>query len=215
MKLGQRLLAVALILGAALTWWLNREQFQPAEIEALLANNPWAPLIFILAHIVASLIFVPRTILSIAAGLIFGLWWGIVLAVLGSMAGSIAGFLIARQLRGTPIGLDGKRWVDWVTQLQDRLERGGWRSVALVRLLPIMPHTPVNYAFGLTRISLGAYAFGSFIGNLPSTVLFVDVGAAGSQAMTGSWNWLTPTLIGLAAIAASFLLPKLGTRSER
>jgi uncharacterized membrane protein YdjX (TVP38/TMEM64 family) len=206
---GLRLLAVVLILGALGFWWFHRDDFRPAAIEAMLADNPWAPLIFIAAHIIVSLVFIPRTIMSIAAGLIFGLWWGIALAVVGSMAGAIAGFFVARGLRGTSIGTDGKRWVDWVTRLQDRLERGGWRGVALVRLVPIMPHTPVNYAFGLTRISLSTYSIGSFVGLLPTTILFVDIGAAGGQAMNGSWNLLVPSLIGLAAIAASFLLPKL------
>jgi uncharacterized membrane protein YdjX (TVP38/TMEM64 family) len=206
---GLRLLAVVLILGVLGFWWLHRDRFQPAAIEAMLANNPWAPLVFIAAHIVVSLVFIPRTIMSIAAGLIFGLWWGIALTVIGSMAGALAGFAVARQLRGTPIATDGKRWVEWVTRLQDRIERGGWRGVALIRLVPIMPHTPVNYAFGLSRIPLSAYSIGSFVGLLPTTILFVDIGAAGGQVMAGSWNWLEPSLIGLAAIAASFLLPKL------
>ncbi|HVJ52597.1 MAG TPA: TVP38/TMEM64 family protein [Aliidongia sp.] len=207
--LGMRLLAVSLIVAAAGLCWIYRDSFQPAHLQAMLADNPWAPLIFILVHIVASLVFIPRSIISVAAGLIFGLWWGIVLSTAGAMAGSLAGFFLARQLGGTSFGRDGKRWLNWVTRLQERLERGGWRAVALVRLMPIMPHTPVNYAFGLTRISLSAYIAGSFVGLLPSTVLTVDIGAAGGQVLSGSWNWVTPTLIGVAALAASFLLPKL------
>ncbi|GGF23745.1 hypothetical protein GCM10011611_32320 [Aliidongia dinghuensis] len=208
-KLGSTLLRialVALIVVAFALVWRERGEFQPAHLKELIAGNPYAPLIFIAIHIAASLLFVPRTPLSIAAGLMFGLWYGTLWAVLGAMAGSLAGFALARYVNAGWIRPDR---LPKLGELLARVERGGWRAVALIRLVPIMPHTPVNYAFGLSRISLGNYLAGSLVGQLPITVFCVDVGSAGGQVLTGSLNWIEPTLVGVGALALSLVLPKL------
>ena len=92
------------------------------------------------------------------------------------------------------------------------VERGGWRAVALLRLIPIMPHSIANYALGLTRLSLGDYAFGSLLGQLPMTVAYVDLGAAGERLMLGGASWIEPTLIGLAGLSLSLLIPAIARR---
>ncbi len=209
--LGFRLLGVALFVGAVALIWVERAWFDPYAIQALLADNPWAPLAFVAAHVIVSLTFViPRTILSFVAGLVFGLWWGIVLSSIGGVLGATAGFLIARHLH------DRFPFIDRLPRLGavvDRIERGGWRAVALIRLLPVMPHSPVNYAFGLTKVPLGAYALGSLVGLLPQTILFVDLGATGQAIGTGR-SWLWPSLIAIVAVAASWVLPKLLRRDR-
>ena len=199
--LGAVVVAVGLV-------WRERGEFQPARLQELIAGNAYAPLIFIAIHVAASLLFVPRTPLSIAAGLLFGLWWGTLWAALGAMAGSLAGFALARYVNA---GWIRPERIPKLGELLARVERGGWRAVALIRLVPIMPHTPVNYAFGLSRLSLGSYMLGSLIGQLPITVFCVDIGAAGGQALTGSMNWVEPTLVGVAALALSLVLPKLAS----
>jgi hypothetical protein len=95
-----------------------------------------------------------------------------------------------------------------------RAERGGWRAVAALRLVPVIPHSLANYALGLTRLRIGPYALGSLLGQLPMTVAYADFGAAGSSALAGKAGWLAPTLIGLAALALSLALPRL-TRQPR
>lgn len=207
-----RMLLLALVLVAAGLVWHERANIQladlPSQLKSLIGGGVYAPLIFIAIHIAASLLFVPRTPLSIAAGLLFGLWWGTLWAACGATAGSLAGFLLARHLNA---GWIKPERMPKFGELLARVERGGWRAVALIRLVPIMPHTPVNYAFGLSRISLGEYMWGSLVGQLPITVFYVDVGVAGGQAMTGSMNWLEPTLVGVGALALSLILPKLAS----
>ncbi len=201
-----RVLLLALVVVAVGLVWSERGDFQPSHLKALIAGNPYAPLIFLAVHVAASLLFVPRTPLSVAAGLLFGLWWGALWAVLGAMAGSLAGFALARYVNA---GWFKPERLPKLGELLARVERGGWRAVALIRLVPIMPHTPVNYAFGLSRISLGNYLLGSLVGQLPITVFSVDIGAAGGQVLTGSMNWVEPTLIGVGALLLSFVLPRL------
>jgi len=203
-----RVLLLALVVVAVGLVWRERGEFQPAHLKALIAGDAYAPLIFLAIHVAASLLFMPRTPLSIAAGLLFGLWWGTLWAVAGAMAGSVAGFALARYVNA---GWIRPERLPKLGELLARVERGGWRAVALIRIVPIMPHTPVNYAFGLSRISLGDYMLGSLVGQLPITVFCVDVGAAGGQVLTGSANWVEPALVGVGALALSLLLPRLAS----
>jgi uncharacterized membrane protein YdjX (TVP38/TMEM64 family) len=176
---------------------------------ALLSHHSWAPFAFLFVHLLASLFFVPRTVMGIAGGLLFGLWWGTALTLLGSMIGAAAGFAVGRYLHA---GFKSAQSWPRARGLLQHLERGGWRSVMFIRLVPIMPHTPVNYALGATRIGWSAYLLGSLLGLVPTTLVAVSVGATGGEALTGTANWLQPTLIGLGALALSVLLPWLMRR---
>ena len=69
-----------------------------------------------------------------------------------------------------------------------------------------------NYGLGLTKLPLGTYAFGSLLGQLPLTVAYVDLGAAGGRLMLGGASWIEPTLIGLAALSLSLLIPAIARR---
>ena len=189
-----------LVIGAASVWrW--RTVLDPTAITAAIERYPLAPLGFLAVHIAASLLFVPRTVLAVVAGLLFGMEWGIVWAAAGSVAGAIAGFLVARYINSGLI--DARR----LGSVVEQVERGGWRGVAVVRLIPVIPHSLANYALGLTRLPLGAYTVGSLLGQLPMTIAYVDLGAAGQRLMLGRANWIAPTLIGLAALSLSLLIP--------
>jgi uncharacterized membrane protein YdjX (TVP38/TMEM64 family) len=212
----RRMAAVGLVAVGAAAAWHWRDAFDPLAIAGLLAGHKFAPLGFVVLHVAASLFFVPRTLLAVAAGLLFGGWWGPVWAALGSLAGAVAGYLVARHLysgfveRADPTRLQA---------LLARAEGGGWRMVAMVRLLPLIPHSLTNYAFGLTRIGLVAYVIGSLLGQLPLTIAYADLGAAGGKAMMGGAGWhaglFWPTAIGLATLAVSLLIPVVARRRMR
>jgi uncharacterized membrane protein YdjX (TVP38/TMEM64 family) len=78
----------------------------------------------------------------------------------------------------------------------------------MLRLIPVIPHSFSNYALGLTRLSLGGYALGSLLGQLPMTIAYVSFGAAGGRAVAGGQDWLLPAIVGAIALAASILLPR-------
>lgn len=202
---GRILLLAAIVAGIALAW-INRASLSPSAIEAAISHSTAAPVLFLAAHIVASLLFIPRALLAAAAGLMFGLWWGLVWATAGSMLGSAAGFLIARYINSGLVDLEAlPRFGPYFL----RAERGGWPVVALIRVLPILNHGFINYALGLTKVSFGAYLLGSFLGQIPSTIAFVEFGAAGERAASGRPGWLIPMLIGVAALAVAFLLRRV------
>jgi len=198
-------LLMALAFGVVAAWrW--RGALDPFAIKATIDRYPLAPLVFLAIHIVASLVFVPRTMLAFVAGLLFGMWWGVLWAALGSVAGALAGFLIARYLDSGLITRLG--WTRFAAIL-NRVDRGGWRMVALIRLVPVVPHSLGNYALGLTRVGIGAYVFGSLLGQLPMTIAYVDLGAAGERLMRGGAGWVAPTTIGILALTLSLLFPAL------
>jgi len=106
-----------------------------------------------------------------------------------------------------------------LTALLRRADRGGWRMVAVLRLVPLIPASLSNYALGLTRVRLGAYAFGSLLGQLPLTIAYADLGAAGGRALLGGADWqsqvLWPSVIGISALGLSLLIPLLARRRMR
>lgn len=198
----------ALVIGTVAVWrW--RTALDPIAITGIIGGYRLAPLVFLAAHIAASLLFIPRTLLAIVAGLLFGIGWGIFWAELGSVAGALSGFLVARYITSGLLDLERSARFG---PILGRVERGGWRAVAILRLIPVMPHSLANYGLGLTRLRMGAYAVGSLIGQLPMTVAYVNLGAAGAELMRGSADWLMPTLIGLAALSLSLALPTYSRR---
>ena len=207
-----RLMVVGLIAIAAMAAWRWRTVLDPIAITTAIGRYPAAPLGFIAAHIAASLVFIPRTLLAIVAGLLFGTGWGILWAELGSVAGAAAGFLVARHVSS---GLIDSQQASRVRSLSKWVERGGWRAVALLRLIPIIPHSIANYGLGLTALPLGAYALGSLIGQLPLTIAYVELGAAGERLLTGATGWIEPTLIGFAALPLSLVFSAYFRRRSR
>lgn len=204
-------LMMALAFGTVAAWrW--RAMLDPLAIKAAIDRFPAAPLVFLAVHIAASLVFVPRAVLAAVAGLLFGVWWGLVWAALGSVLGAVAGFLVARYM--DPGLIERMGWTRFGAIL-GRVDQGGWRMVALIRLIPVVPHSLGNYALGLTRVGLAAYVFGSLLGQLPMTIAYVDFGAAGERLMRDGTGWLVPTLIGVTALALSLLFPAIARRRAR
>jgi uncharacterized membrane protein YdjX (TVP38/TMEM64 family) len=190
-------LVLGLVIAGIVAAWRWRDEFDPLTLTTLIRAHPAAPLVFLALHLVASLTFV------------FGVWWGLLWSALGSVIGAVAGFLLARYVHAG--FFQRARWSRF-TALLERAERGGWRTVTLIRLVPVIPHSLSNYALGLTRLRLGDYALGSLLGQLPLTVAAVDLGAAGERAMRGASDWLVPPLIGASALALTIVIPAMVRR---
>ena len=199
-----RLAVVVLVAAGIAVAWRWRAVLDPKAVGAAIAGYPAAPLVFVAVHVAASLLFVPRTVLAIAAGLIFGMVWGVVWAATGSVAGAVAGFCVARYVNSGVVDLGASARL---RPILDRVEHGGWRAVALLRLIPVIPHSLANYGLALTSLPVGSYALGSLVGQLPVTIACVDFGAAGERLAMGDPGWVAPTVIGAAALGLSLLIP--------
>jgi uncharacterized membrane protein YdjX (TVP38/TMEM64 family) len=178
------------------------------RLHELLQNSSFAPIIFLALHIVFSLLFLPRTMMAMTAGVVFGFWYGLVWASIGSVAGALAGFVLTRYFASDLV--KPSEWSRFGSIVR-RVEQGGWRAVAMVRLIPAIPHSLTNYLLGLTTLSVVDFSVGSLIGQLPMTAAFVQFGAAGARLATGKLDWVQPTLIGVAILLLS-MLPQLWRR---
>jgi uncharacterized membrane protein YdjX (TVP38/TMEM64 family) len=149
---------------------------------------------FIGIYIIATIAFLPAFILTLGAGVLFGVWWGSVYVFIGATLGAIAAFLVGRYLV--------RDWVakkiagnDKFSAIDRAVGKEGLKIVLLTRLSPIFPFNLLNYAFGVTGVSIKDYIIGS-IGMIPGTMMFVYIGSlAGSVALIGTETAPTnPTL---------------------
>lgn len=202
-----RLAALALLLGVG-SFLAPRGGLDFLHVQALLRQSNFAPLVFIALHVAFSLLFLPRAIMGIAAGLVFGLWGGLLWATLGSLIGGLSGFWLVRYLAADVV--TPSEWPRFGS-LARRVEQGGWRAVAMLRLVPVLPHSPTNYLLGLTSLGTADFALGSLLGQAPMTFAFVQFGVGSAQAITDRPGWLWPTLLGATILLLS-MLPKFWQR---
>ena len=155
----------------------------------------------ILAAIFAlgAIVFVPRTLMCVAAGMAYGLS-AVPVSLIGSTIGAVLGFWLARYLFRAPLERAARERPKWRALLR-AVDDEGWRIVGLLRLGAPLPATLQNFLFGLTRIGLLPYVLATLLGNLPQTVLYVYLGAVGKLTLSG------PSRLGnLAAMVAGGLI---------
>lgn len=176
----------------------------------------WGPVIFIGLYILAAVFFIPGSALTLGGGALFGVVWGSVFVSIGSTLGATCAFLVGRYLARAAIArkIEGN---ERFAAIDKAVAGEGWKIVGLTRLSPVFPYTLLNYAFGLTRVSLRDYVLASWIGMLPGTVMYVYLGslakaAAGGQTRTaGQWVLYS---VGLAAtVAVTVLITRTARRA--
>ncbi len=201
-----RLIPVGLVLAGAAAAYARRDAITPGAIEAGIGlAGIWMGPVFVLAHVATSLVSVPRWAMAIVAGLLFGLAGGIFWSLAGTLAGTSAGFLLARFVNsGSFVPHDLPRVGPWIA----RAEAGGWRTVALARLLPV-PGAAVNYGFGLSSLTYRDFALGTLLGSLPAAAVFANLGAAGwADPEAARVELIGAVALGLALVALSVVLPR-------
>ena len=167
------------------------------------AAGPLAPVLFLAAHSLATTTpFVPRTVFTLSAGLIFGPWWGLVLALVGSTVSAVLGFLVARRLGHRAVARLGP---GRVRRLEERLSRRGLLTVTSTRLVPAIPFAPLNYTLGVTTVAPGAFVLGTVVGLVPGTAAVVLLGdaATGGASPTMVVIFAVSGLLGLVGLAVS------------
>ena len=180
-------------------------------LDAIARLGPWGPVIFIAIYIVATVFFLPGSVLTLGAGAVFGVALGSVYVSVASTLGATAAFLVGRYLARDWVAKKIEGNVSFAA-IDRAVAAEGWKIVGLTRLSPAFPFSLLNYAFGLTRVSLRDYVLASWIGMMPGTVMYVYVGslarAAGDRSRTaGEWTLYG---VGLAAtIAVTIFVTRL------
>lgn len=200
-----RIGASALLVSVIVLAWLTRDQLTLEAITAWVAHGgAWGPVVFVGIYSVAPALFLPGAVLTIAGGALFGPFTGALLSLIGATIGATVAFLLARYLAA-----------DWVEgrvsgtlhDIKAGVEREGWRFVAFVRLVPLFPFNLLNYALGLTRVSVQTFAVTSFLAMAPGAVAYSYLGYASREAVSGGPDLIQKGLLALALLATVALLP--------
>jgi uncharacterized membrane protein YdjX (TVP38/TMEM64 family)/rhodanese-related sulfurtransferase len=192
---------------AALGWMLLQGWLNASAIEGGIRElGPFAPLAFIGAFALATVLFVPGSLFGLAGGVLFGPLWGAVWNLAGGTMGATIAFLAARFIAGDWIAAKAGGRLKTVLA---GVEAEGWRFVALTRLVPIVPFNVLNYVLGLTRIPLWHYTLATAACMAPGALAYAWLGYAGRAAMVGDSAALRYGALGLAALAIVAFVPRL------
>lgn len=180
----------------------------------------WRALTFVLVYVVACVLLIPGLLLTLGAGVLFGVLRGTIIVSIGSTLGATAAFLIARY---------GAR--DWVANkigpsprfkaIDEAVASEGWRIVSLLRLSPAFPFSPLNYALGLTSVSLRDYFFASWLGMMPGTLMYVYLGSAAGalgklspdSPRQSPFQWALYTVGLIATVLVTVYITRLARRA--
>ncbi|MER5212080.1 VTT domain-containing protein [Streptomyces sp. NPDC002838] len=186
-------LLIALLAGAASTVLL----FEP---QRLLADG-WPPqlggaaaaVVFAVAYGLCTVAFVPRPLLNLAAGALFGSQLGLGVAITGTVLGAGIAFGLGRVL-----GQDALRPLlrgRWLHAADGQLSRHGFRSMLAARLFPGVPFWAANYCAAVSRMGYFPFLLATALGSIPNTAAYAVAGARASTPTSPAF------LIAMACIA--------------
>jgi uncharacterized membrane protein YdjX (TVP38/TMEM64 family) len=132
----------------------------------------WGSVVFGLLYVVAVVLLVPASALTLAAGALFGLVAGTVIVSLASTTGAALALLISRYLARDRIAKKVEQYPRF-DAIDKALSEGGWKIVALLRLSPAIPFNLQNYLYGLTGIGFWTCVLTSWVAMLPGTFMYV------------------------------------------
>ncbi|MEX0745477.1 MAG: VTT domain-containing protein [Phycisphaeraceae bacterium] len=186
----------------------------------------WGPIAFILLYVAFTVFMLPGSILTILAGVVFGLLWGTVTVSIGSTLGVAATFLIGRYLARDAVAKKVQNHPRFAA-VDRAVGEGGWKIVALLRLTPVVPFNVQNYLYGLTAIRFWPCVLASWLAMLPGTFLYVYLGyagragleaaagAGGAETQRGIGQWLLLAVGLVATVMVTIYVTKLARRAIR
>ncbi|UCE87632.1 MAG: TVP38/TMEM64 family protein, partial [Deltaproteobacteria bacterium] len=186
------------------------------------AQGVWGPLVFAIGYAVAVVAFVPGSLLTLAAGAVFGIASGTLIVIVAATVGASLAFLVSRYFARA---LVERRIEDHprFAAIDAAIGRQGLKIVFLLRLSPAFPFNLLNYALGLTQVRLVDY-FVASVGMLPGTLLYVYYGrvvgdvaalAAGAAPEKGAADYAVLALGLVATILVTALVTRIARRALR
>lgn len=208
MKRGQLVAVILLCLAGLLTLIFFRQEMGVvfrASIALVASLGPLGPLLFAAIYVIACVLMLPASVLTLGGGAIWGLWAGAGMVLISATMGAAVTFLIGRHV--------ARGWIESKTKgnpklaaLDAAIGREGWRLVFLTRLSPVIPFNLLNYSLGLTTIQFPGYIAATFAGMIPGVFLYTYLGTLAGQIASAGENDTSALvwgfrLFGLAATA--------------
>ena len=172
----------------------------------------FGPIAFALIYIVAVVTLAPASPLSIAAGILFGLW-GLPLVIFSATVGATLAFIASRYIARNLVA----SWVEGNPRfkaLDQAVGQDGWKIVGLFRLSPLVPFNLQNYFFGITNVPFVQYVLATLIGIIPGSFLYVYLGTLGTL-VSEDLGWLNIGLLGIGLIASISLVVFVSIKAKR
>ena len=171
-----------------------------------------APIAFVALCVGLTLAFFPFPLIAAAGGLLFGTLEGTILSIVGGSVGAVLAFLIARYVaRDAVQALVGDR----LSRVQDALARRGFVAVLYARIVPGVPRDVANYAFGLTRVGLGAFTAATILGIAPRAFAYTALGGSLGNLDSTESIVAIATLVALGVLGLAFARRDFGARRRR
>jgi len=205
---------------AVLLWWAGRS-LSPGLLRVLAhiqSIGPAAPAAFILIYAFAVVAFIPASLLTIAGGAVFGLLPGAAYALIGATLGSTLAFLIGRHVARRFVATRLAAMPRFVA-IERAVSAHGRRIVFLLRLSPVVPFNFLNYALGVTTISVWDFVLAS-IGTVPGAFVYAYAGKVTGEALALAGKAEVPKnasyyAVLLAGLAATVAATTVVTRTAR
>ncbi|KAL3147583.1 hypothetical protein ABBQ38_014636 [Trebouxia sp. C0009 RCD-2024] len=189
---------------------LFASQQQQKRKPVLSSKRQPGPFIFIGSYAIATVILVPASALTLAAGFLYGPVTGTAIVSAASTLGATLAFLVSRYL-ARPFVLHKLQDYPKLAAVQSKVSADGANVVFLLRLSPLVPFTLLNYALGVTEVPLASYIGTSWAGMLPATIAYVYLGSTGRSATDAGSGSFDTVKFGLYAVGAvaTLLVTKL------
>ena len=203
----------------------NAQGFNPQiwlknALEWINNQGPVGGIAFMLLYIVATVAFLPGSVLTLGAGVVFGVFLGSVYVFIGATIGAIAAFLVGRYIARGWVAkkISGNKKF---AAVDNAVGREGLKIVLLTRLSPVFPFNLLNYAYGVTGVSLKDYILGT-IGILPVTIMYVYIcSLAGNIATIGTGEqpsnptvvWAIRIIGFIATVAVTLYVTKVARKA--
>jgi len=181
-------------------------------------TGPWGVGLFFAAYVGSTVLFLPGSMLTFAAGFVYGPAGGIAIASPASVSGATCAFLLGRTLlRGWAAARADES--PRVRAIGAAVRRKAFTIVLLLRLSPIVPFNALNYALSLSSVRLGTYVLASFLGMLPGTLFWVYLGSLAPTAAelpsAAAAGGTLRVLLYLGGLGATIAVVVIGTRAAR
>lgn len=137
--------------------------------------------LFIILYCLMSIFCLPNVLLVLLGGALFGIVEGTFLNLLGATLGALCGFCLSRYIFPHHYSAYHSEHPNRFYRFIAKVEQQGWKSVALLRLLPLVPYNLVNYALGMTKIKLSHFLLATAIFLIPNKLILTYCGYKGVQ----------------------------------
>jgi uncharacterized membrane protein YdjX (TVP38/TMEM64 family) len=220
-----RFRAAAAAMAVALLIWLGGRWAGPRMLDVIADVRQWglvAPVAFMLLYALSVVALVPASVLTMAGGAVFGLMRGVAFSFGGALLGSTLAFLLGRYVARRVIERKLATMPRFAA-IDRAVSAQGRRIVFLLRLSPVVPFNFLNYALGITSISIKDFAIAS-AGMLPGAVMYAYAGKvtgealalAGQAELPKNASYYAILIAGLAAtLAATTVITRAARRALR